>query len=211
MTIPSPEIQIQERLGVAGVREDTRRLAELAHREPPGKALDMGTGTGYIAIWLALHGWDVDATDISPRAVALAQENARLNQARVRIFQSDLFSQVTDRYDVILFNPPMRADETDWTRLVTSFFRRSQTVSGLLMRLTHRRLERARIPFLMDFCHEALEHLKPGGRLLLVISRFEAETLDQRIPQLQLLAYHSLQTIPHAGIAIFQLSSSPTD
>ena len=211
MTTLSPEIQIQERLGVAGVREDTRRLAELAHREPPGKALDMGTGTGYIAIWLALHGWDVDATDISPRAVALAQENARLNQARVRIFQSDLFSQVTDRYDVILFNPPMRADETDWTRLVTSFFRRSQTVSGLLMRLTHRRLERARIPFLMDFCHEALAYLKPGGRLLLVISRFEAETLDQRIPQLQLLAYHPLQTIPHAGIAIFQLLSSPTD
>ncbi len=211
MTIPSSEIQIQERLGVAGVREDTRRLAELAHVDPPGKALDMGTGTGYIAIWLALHGWDVDATDISPRAVALAQENARLNQARVRIFQSDLFSQITDRYDVILFNPPMRADETDWTRLITSFFRRSQTVSGLLMRLTHHRLERARIPFLMDFCHKALEHLKPGGRLLLVISRFEAETLDQRIPQLQLLAYHPLQTIPHAGIAIFQLSSSPTD
>ncbi len=63
-------------------RDDARWLRRL--RGCPGRAaLDMGTGSGYVGIYLALHGWEVHATDVSLRAVELAQRNAAANGAPV--------------------------------------------------------------------------------------------------------------------------------
>lgn len=194
-------VRVTERLGVCGVREDTRRLAEIAARGPAGRALDMGTGTGYVAIWLAARGWTVDAVDVSPRALALARRNAAASGVRVRFFRSDLFAAVDGRYHVIAFNPPMRPDETEWSRLLTSLLRRSRRVSGLLMRLMYPRLARHRLPFLVAFARAAREHLLPGGRLLLVIGRGEAEALVARLPHARLAGFEPLRTIPHLGIA----------
>ncbi|MCD6291332.1 MAG: class I SAM-dependent methyltransferase, partial [Anaerolineae bacterium] len=141
----STTVRVVERLGVCGVREDTQRLAEVAGRGDPGRALDMGTGTGYVAIWLALHGWEVDAVDVSPRALELARRNAEANNVSIRFFHSDLFSAVTGRYHVIAFNPPMRPDETELSRMITSLLRRCETISALLMRLTHGPLAQRRL------------------------------------------------------------------
>ena len=74
-----PPLRIHDSVGVCGVRNDTRLLAEIAAGHvAPGRALDMGTGTGYIGLYLAQRGWQVDAVDVSPRAVELAQANACL-------------------------------------------------------------------------------------------------------------------------------------
>jgi len=194
-------VQVEERLGVCSVREDTRRLAEMSARGEPGRALDMGTGTGYVAIWLALHGWEVDAVDVSPRALELAHRNAEASGVSIRFFHSDLFSAVTERYHVIAFNPPMRPDETEFSRVVTSLLRRHETISALLMRLTHGLLAGRRLPFLVEFTRSAREHLYPGGRLLLVIGRDEAEALTERLPDAWLGDFVPLETIPHLGIA----------
>ncbi len=194
-------VRVAERLGVCGVREDTQRLAEIAAQGTPGRALDMGTGTGYVAIWLAAHGWEVDAVDVSPRALELARQNAAANGVHVRFFRSDLFSAVDGHYDVIAFNPPMRPDETELSRMVTSVLRRSATISALLMRLTHGRLARRRLPFLVDFARAAREHLHPGGRLLLVIGRDEAEALVGRLSGARVAGFTPLRTIPRLGIA----------
>ncbi len=193
-------VQVTERLGVCGVREDTRRLAEVAGQGEPGRALDMGTGTGYVAIWLAQRGWDVDAVDVSPRALETARRNAAASGVRVRVFHSDLFSAVEGRYDVIAFNPPMRPDETELSRVVTSVLRRYPAVSGLLMRLTYGRLARRRLPFLVQFAREARGHLMPEGRLLLVIGREEAEALVAQL-NARVAGFTPLRTIPHLGIA----------
>jgi SAM-dependent methyltransferase len=48
------------------------RLAELVEPLPPGRALDLGCGEGADAIWLAEHGWQVTAVDISQTALARA-------------------------------------------------------------------------------------------------------------------------------------------
>ena len=75
------------------------------------KILDLCTGSGCIALSLAkaFPNAYVDAIDISPAALALAQENATYNNiTNVNFFQSDLYSSIpsTTRYDVIVANPP---------------------------------------------------------------------------------------------------------
>jgi SAM-dependent methyltransferase len=58
----------------------------------PGRALDLGCGAGRNAIWLARHGFDVDAVDLSPAAVAWATERAREAGVDVRLRCGDAFS-----------------------------------------------------------------------------------------------------------------------
>lgn len=70
--------------------------------------LDLGTGSGCIAITLAkeLSISKVDAVDISEEALEVAKSNNNLNSTNVNFIQSDMFSNVTKKYDVIVSNPP---------------------------------------------------------------------------------------------------------
>ncbi|MGA9423203.1 MAG: 50S ribosomal protein L3 N(5)-glutamine methyltransferase [Rhodanobacteraceae bacterium] len=75
------------------------------------RALDLCTGSGCIGIAMAVHypDWQVDLTDISDSALALARENVAAHRVgdRVRVIRSDLFSGlVGERYDLIVSNPP---------------------------------------------------------------------------------------------------------
>jgi release factor glutamine methyltransferase len=96
-------------------RPDTELLVELAlARLPPrGKVLDMGTGSGAIAVAIAHSRPDADVTalDVSEEALAVAARNAQRNQARVRFLHSDWFAAVAgERFDLIVSNPPYIAD-----------------------------------------------------------------------------------------------------
>jgi methylase of polypeptide subunit release factors len=51
-------------------------LVEGPAAPPPGRALDLGCGTGMDSVYLALHGWDVTGVDQVPRAMALAHHRA---------------------------------------------------------------------------------------------------------------------------------------
>lgn len=97
-------------------RPDTEIIVEqvlnsFAESKNEIRCLDLGTGTGAIALALASEKphWLIEAVDLNPEAVALAQQNAtllKLNQ--VTIYQSDWFSQVDQdkAFDVIVSNPP---------------------------------------------------------------------------------------------------------
>lgn len=87
----------------------------VAHLEPladrPLRILDMCTGSGCIALWLAhaLPNAEVYGVDISPKAINLAQRNATHNGVtNVQFLQSDLFDQVASHlsFDLIVSNPP---------------------------------------------------------------------------------------------------------
>jgi SAM-dependent methyltransferase len=200
-----PSIRIENALGVCTVRDDTCLLAELAGGipAPPGRALDLGTGSGYVAIYLARHGWDVDAVDISPRALELARRNAALNNVAPRIYASDMFGSVSGPYDVIAFNPPQRGNETEGSRLITATLRRMPSLSNLLLRLTQPLLERKRLGFLAGLARDAQPHLTTDGRLLLVISPLEAAELPKLAPGLRTAGRAPVDAIPGLSVVTF--------
>jgi ribosomal protein L3 glutamine methyltransferase len=78
--------------------------------EPGDRILDIGTGSGCLAIAAAVHcrGALVDATDISADALAVAADNVALHGVadRVRLHRADLFPPADVRYRVIMSNPP---------------------------------------------------------------------------------------------------------
>jgi release factor glutamine methyltransferase len=202
-------VHIEDALGVCSVRADTRLLAETTYavkRDTGGaiRALDLGTGSGYVGIYLVLKGWQVDAVDVSPRALALATRNAELNGVALRIYQSDLYSEVRGEFDVIACNPPMRSDETERSRLVTATLRRVGPLANVLMRVTQPVLERKRLDFLVGIARGARAHLRPEGHLLLVISELEEKELPGLIPGLVSAGSREVPGIPGLQVAVFQ-------
>ena len=96
--------------GVYAVRADTEILlaSMAAERVPSGaRVLDVGTGTGALAVAAATRGGDVTAVDVSRRALASAFLNGLLRGRRIRLRRGDLFAPVRGhRFDLIVSNPP---------------------------------------------------------------------------------------------------------
>lgn len=95
--IPRPETE-----------ELVRWIAE-EHRNASPRIIDIGTGSGAIAIALAteLPGAEVSALDISPEALETARENAERNEVRVSFLQCDILREKpAGKFDVIVSNPP---------------------------------------------------------------------------------------------------------
>ena len=70
--------------------------------------LDMGTGSGILAIFAAKNAKKVIATDISPEAIENVELNVKLNalSKKIEIRRGNLFKPISEKFDVILFNPP---------------------------------------------------------------------------------------------------------
>jgi release factor glutamine methyltransferase len=97
--IPRPDTELIVELAL-------ERLARLA---PPARLLDMGTGSGAIAVAIAHTRPDalVTALDVSDAALDVARANAAANGAHVRFVRSDWFTALADEeFDLIASNPP---------------------------------------------------------------------------------------------------------
>lgn len=69
------------------------------------KVLDIGCGSGILSILAKkLNAKKVDACDIDEIAVSSAKENAKINDVSINVFESNLFSNVKDKYDIIFAN-----------------------------------------------------------------------------------------------------------
>jgi release factor glutamine methyltransferase len=87
-------------------------LAAAAAFLPPASILDLGTGSGAVAVTLAVEfqrrGVEahITATDVSPEALAVARVNAERHGAAIELRQGDWFRAVRGRFHVIVANPP---------------------------------------------------------------------------------------------------------
>ena len=115
--IPFYSIQINVDQRCLIPRPETEFLIELVKNKSdnPKKILDVGTGTGCIALMLKklYPESTVDACDISLEALDLAKENSEINNLEINLFQSDLLSGVEEvDYDIIVANLPYIPTET---------------------------------------------------------------------------------------------------
>lgn len=123
---------------------------------PGARVLDMGTGSGIIAVAAAHLGAHVVAVDINPAAARSARINALLNhvETTIDVRTGDLFEAVAnERFDVVIFNPPYLAGKP------RSLFEHALYGPGVIGR----------------FGANLAAHLYPGGNALLLLSSLADE------------------------------------
>ena len=93
-----------------GLDFGTRTMLEcLDLKSINGDVLDFGCGYGPVGIYIKSNtNSNVDMIDINERAINLAKKNAKLNNVDVNIFESDIYSNISKKYDYIITNPPIR-------------------------------------------------------------------------------------------------------
>ena len=75
----------------------------------------MGTGNGEIALKAAEKGADVTAADINPEAIEYSSRKAEKKglKDRIKFKETDLFQEIEDKFDIVIFNPPYLPGEED--------------------------------------------------------------------------------------------------
>ena len=163
--IPRPETEflVEQIIGLLGGRTEC-------------KLLELATGSGAISVASAvcLHQVHVTATDVSPEALRVARENARMNGVadRITFLQGDLFTPVAGLFDVIASNPPYVSEE-EYCRIspgVRDFEPAVALLAGPDGTEFHRALIRG-----------ATEHLVGGGWLLLEIGAGQDVRIEEMI------------------------------
>ncbi|NEA62890.1 HemK2/MTQ2 family protein methyltransferase [Streptomyces sp. SID12488] len=165
MTVEAESLSAAPRLrcwvprGVYAPQTDTRLLRRAIHREGVSEGadvLDLGTGSGMLAVEAARLGGRVTAVDISWRALATARLNALLNGQSLRVRHGDLASAVPgSRFDLVISNPPyVPAPDTEPPRGLARAWDAGQDGRLLIDRI----------------CDTAPTVLRPQGTLLIVHS-----------------------------------------
>ena len=142
-------IKIDVKEGVYNPAEDSYLLVKAIIAKAGEKTLDMGCGSGIVALHLAKNKCVVTACDINKKAVENTRINAEKNHLKIKVLESDLFSNIKEKFDVITFNPPYlptRGEDYAW----------DGGDGGV------ETIER--------FLQDAVNHLHPNGRVYLVMS-----------------------------------------
>lgn len=166
------KIKVDERVLIP--RPETEELAQqvIASAEEGDNILDLCTGSGAVAIAVykelekSRRKANVTAADVSGDALALARENAETNGADVTFVQSDLFSRIRGRYNIIVSNPPYipTKDIEGLQREVREFEPRLALDGG-----------EDGLDFYRRIAQEAGKYLVRGGMLIMEVGMGEAE------------------------------------
>jgi release factor glutamine methyltransferase len=100
--IPQPDTEIL-------VQETIKKIGQ----EDLKKVLDICTGSGAIAVSIKkiCNSAEVIATDISEKALEIAEKNAKLNEVDIKFQKSDMFKNIDEKFDIIVSNPPYIENE----------------------------------------------------------------------------------------------------
>ncbi len=182
-------------------RPETEHLIEAVlerlPQDEPLRILDVGTGSGILAITLALelpHA-ELTAVDISPEALAVARRNAEAHgvAGRIRFLQSDLLSAVSDGpFDAIVSNPPY-VPESDRAALHPQV-RDHEPATALFAGPAGLDIYRRLIP-------QAYVALAPNGLFALEIGHGQSGDLAKLLDEWQEVTFlNDLQHIPRVAV-----------
>ena len=165
------QLKVDERVLIP--RPETEELVELILAENPKenlKVLDIGTGSGAIALSLAKNrpDWTITAADISQDALDLASENAKRLNLGISFIKSDCFFEICSKYDIIVSNPPYisRADE-------------EEVGLNVLHSEPHLALfaDEEGLAIYRRIAEESKEHLNDGGKIYLEIGYKQGQSV----------------------------------
>ncbi len=170
------KIKVDERVLIPRPETEELAMMAVASVEENQSVLDLCTGSGAIAIAVSKEAEkrgkkvQVTAVDISEDALSLAKENAEINGADVRFLQSDLFTRIRGRFDLIVSNPPYipTAEIEALQREVKDFEPRLALDGGADGMDIYRRI-----------AQDAFKYLTRGGTLLLEVGEGEAEKVSK--------------------------------
>lgn len=183
----SNNIYVESCVGVSPVGEDTKLLAKHAATLNFTAAIDIGSGTGFIPIYLASLGKECSGLDINPTAIEQLERNSRHNKVVIDFYLSDLFENVQRRFDLIVFNPPLgnvcSSSVSRYIEIGKSMLPKENLfISKLATRVT----ERQRQALISRFLTECRQFINEKGRVLLLlqnsdlplISRYQHKILE---------------------------------
>ena len=158
--------------GVSRVGPDTLRMAHHAGRQAGRTALDIGSGTGFIALYLRSRGWQCMGVDVNSTALQCADRNARANNMQLKFKYSDLFSDVSGLFDLIVFNPPLGHTSAPAAPLefVKSLMPRNNRV---VIAIVYFFVGKQRRELLRRFLEQVPRHLEQGGVVMMSLYRPE--------------------------------------
>lgn len=163
-------------------REETQGVVERGvtylRNRPQAKILDLGTGSGIIAIEVkkALPHAQVWASDISQEALDLAKENARSHHVEIDFIRSDVFDQFPAglKFDLILSNPPyISYDDQDQMDASVKKYEPKEALYA----------DQGGLAIYQRILDQASRFLYPGGQIIFEIGYQQADALDQLVRQ----------------------------
>ena len=165
------QLKVDERVLIP--RPETEDLVELILAENPEvnlKVLDIGTGSGAIALALAKNKpvWSVTAADISQDALDVASENAKNQKFNIFFKKSDCFAEISEKYDIIVSNPPYISREDE-----------SEVGLNVLYSEPHLALfaDEDGLAIYRRIAEDAKYHLKDGGKIYLEIGYKQGQSV----------------------------------
>ncbi|MCL2858832.1 MAG: peptide chain release factor N(5)-glutamine methyltransferase [Streptococcaceae bacterium] len=170
------EFKVDERVLIP--RPETEELVEKIRGENKKnslKILDMGTGSGAIGLSLkhACPDWQMTLSDISNDALTVAQENAENLGLQVQFIQSDLFSNINEKYDIIASNPPYIAFDDKEMDQSVKLYEPDRALYATDEGLANYR----------ELAHQAKEYLAEDGKIYLEIGYKQGQAVQALFEQ----------------------------
>ena len=167
-------IDIDNKKGVSTIGKDTKLLAKHAKSLKFKSAIDIGVGTGFIPIYLRKLGLNCQGTDINPLALNCAKKNAKKNNVQVNFYNSNLFDNINEKFDLIIFNPPYGNSNPHFfnkiLEIVKSF---SPKENVIVSKISFQLVKKQRRILINDFLNKVNLYLNDKGQILMQLNRSE--------------------------------------